>query len=53
LERAKRVIDELYPDGVPDQATVSNKKLCQRVREKITEAVSSDTILRAAGRRRN
>jgi hypothetical protein len=52
FDRAKRVIGELYPNGVPDQATVSNKKLCQRVSEKLTEAVSSETILRAAGRRK-
>jgi hypothetical protein len=51
FERAKRVIDELYPNGVPDQATESNKKLCQRVSKKLPEAVSSETILRAAGRR--
>jgi hypothetical protein len=52
FDRAKRVIDELYPNGVPDQATVSNKKLCQRVSEKLPEAVSTETILRAAGRRK-
>jgi hypothetical protein len=52
FERAKRVIDELFPNGVPDQATVSNKKLCQRVSEKLPEAVSPETILRAAGRRK-
>ena len=52
FERARRVIDELYPNGVPDQATVSNKKLCQRVSEKLPEAVSPETILRAAGRRK-
>jgi hypothetical protein len=53
FERAKRVIEELYPNGVPDQATESNKKLCKRVNEKLREAVSSETILRASGRRRN
>jgi hypothetical protein len=55
LERALRAIAEIYPDGVPDQATESNSKLCQRVCEKLEEAglplVSDDTILRAAGRR--
>jgi hypothetical protein len=51
FERAQRVIEELYPNGVPDQATESNKKLCKRVNEKLKEAVSSDTILRASGRR--
>jgi 7-cyano-7-deazaguanine synthase in queuosine biosynthesis len=52
FERAQRVIEELYPDGVPDQATESNKTLCRRVSEKLKEAVSPDTILRAAGRRK-
>jgi hypothetical protein len=56
LERAQRVINELYPDDdVPDQAAVPNSKLCYRVRQKLKEAhlpdVSDDTILRAAGRR--
>ena len=52
FERARRAIDALYPTGVPDTATESNKKLCKRVSEKISEAVSPDTILRAAGRRK-
>jgi hypothetical protein len=52
LERARRVIDELYPDDVPDQATVSNKRLCDQVSKKLNESVSPDTILRAAGRRK-
>jgi hypothetical protein len=51
-DRARRVIEELYPNGVPDAATVSNKKLCKQVGEKLSEAVSDDTILRAAGRRK-
>jgi hypothetical protein len=28
-ERARRVINELYPGGVPDQATLPNKSLCE------------------------
>jgi len=55
-ERARRVIDELYPDGVPDQATVSNKSLCKHVNEKLKkmgqQPVSQDTVERAAGRRK-
>jgi hypothetical protein len=47
FERARRVIEAL-----PDAATDSNKKLCKRVSEKLSEAVSDDTILRAAGRRK-
>jgi hypothetical protein len=56
FEGALRAIGEIYPDGVPDQATEPNFKLCQRVSEKLKGAglsgVSDDTILRAAGRRR-
>jgi hypothetical protein len=52
FERARRAIAALYPSGVPDAATVSNKKLCKRVSDTLSEAVSSDTILRAAGRRK-
>jgi hypothetical protein len=56
LERAQRVINELYPDGVPDLAAVPNSTLCRCVGAKLKEAklpdVSDDTILRAAGRRR-
>jgi 7-cyano-7-deazaguanine synthase in queuosine biosynthesis len=56
LERARAVIAELYPDGVPDQAIEPNKKLCRRVGEKLRvnklPGVSDDTILRAAARRR-
>jgi hypothetical protein len=55
LERTQRVINELYPDGVPDQPTEPNSNLCRRVSNKLKEArlpaVSDDTILRAAGRR--
>jgi hypothetical protein len=54
FDRARRVIEKLYPDGVPDQATINNKRLWERVIENLkeTERVSKDTILRAAGRRR-
>ena len=52
FERARRVIDELYPDGVPDQATLSNKLLCDQVSKKLKESVSPETIYRAAGRRK-
>jgi hypothetical protein len=56
FDRAEAVIKELYPQGVPDQATEPNKKLCRRVVAKLKEKrlpnVSNDTILRAAGRRK-
>lgn len=53
--RALDVINVLYPDGVPKQASLPNKSLCHRVAARLRElklpAVSDDTILRAAGRR--
>jgi hypothetical protein len=56
LERARGAIKELYPDGVPGQATEPNANLCRRVSAKLQEEslprVSDDTILRAAGRRK-
>ena len=56
LERAQVVIKELYPDGVPDQASEPNASLCRQVSVKLKEAklpnVSDDTVLRAAGRRK-
>jgi hypothetical protein len=56
VERARRVIDELYPDGVPDQPTISNKGLCDRVNKKLKEMgqqpVSQDAVKRASGRRK-
>lgn len=55
-ERALATIQELYPHGIPDQASEPNKVLCAKVGEKLKEKklsnVSDDTILRAAGRRR-
>ena len=55
-EGAKRAIQELYPEGVPDQTVLPNATLCRRVGEmlkalKLPE-VSDETILRAALRRR-
>jgi hypothetical protein len=56
FQGALRAIGEIYPNGVPDQATEPNSELCRRVSEKLKGAglppVSDDTILRAAGRRR-
>jgi 7-cyano-7-deazaguanine synthase in queuosine biosynthesis len=56
FERARGVINELYPDGVPGQAAEPNSNLCRRVGEKLKQAglpeVSDDTILRASGRRK-
>jgi hypothetical protein len=55
-EAARRAIIALYPNGVSDQITESNGKLCQRVGAKLKElklrSASDDTILRAAGRRK-
>ena len=55
-QRAQQAINELYPNGVPDPATLPNALLCRRIGEKLKELrlpqVSDDTILRVAGRRR-
>jgi hypothetical protein len=55
-ERARRELEALYPSGVPDAVSLSDQKLCTQVSERLKkagyEAVSNDTILRAAGRRR-
>lgn len=54
-ERARIAIDELYPNGVPNRAAVSNARLCRQVGDRLKTIglpdVSDDTILRAAGRR--
>jgi hypothetical protein len=54
-DAARRAIKALYPDGVPDQTTEPNAKLCKCVAAKLKElglsSVSDDTMLRAAGRR--
>ena len=56
FERAKRAVDELYPDGPPEQAALPNMQLLAQVGQKLKNqrlpSVSNDTILRAAGRRR-
>jgi 7-cyano-7-deazaguanine synthase in queuosine biosynthesis len=56
LERARSAIEQLYPEGVPAQATEPNTNLCRRVGQKLKQGglptVSDDTILRAAGRRK-
>lgn len=55
-KRAEEAIRELYPRGVPDQASEPNSALCDKVGKKLKEKnlpdVSNDTILRAACRRR-
>ena len=55
-ERARQAIKELYPQDVPEPATLPNALLCRRVGEKLKERglpqVSDDTILRVAGRRK-
>jgi hypothetical protein len=56
FDRARRVIEELYPERIPDQATITNKRLCKEVNENLKEmgqqSVSQDTVERAAGRRK-
>jgi hypothetical protein len=57
LERAQGVVNQLFPDGIPDQVKLPNTLLCSRVGAHLKEAnlppVSDDTILRAAGRRKD
>ena len=57
LERAQNAINELYPNGVPEQADLPNPVLCRCVGDKLKKSglpdVSDDTIQRAAGRRRH
>ena len=56
LERAQTAINALYPNGVPEQATLPNTTLCRQVSNKLKHLqlpdVKNDTILRAAGRRK-
>jgi len=53
-ERARRALDERYPNGIPDQTSVSDAELViavnVQIRKRGQKAVSRDTILRAAGR---
>jgi hypothetical protein len=55
-ERAQRALNELYPNGVPDQVSVSDPELSSAVNALIKKRgqkeLSHDTILRAAGRRK-
>lgn len=55
-ERARKIIAELYPGGVPSQDEVPNVSICQQVGEALKRNefphISDDTILRAAGRRK-
>ena len=55
-ERAEKTLRELYPDGVPNQSVVPNKKLVKAVSDRLKElgrpGVSRDTVLRAAKRRK-
>jgi hypothetical protein len=60
--RAQRAIKELYPNGVPDPATLPDNFLVQQVGVKLRDiaksegmkplSISKDSILRAAGRRK-
>jgi hypothetical protein len=56
FERAKRVVDELYPNGLPDSVTLPNNQLFKQVDQSLKGhgllTVSDATILRAAGRRK-
>jgi hypothetical protein len=59
--RARRAIEALWPDRIPDQSILANVILCKAVAEWLKEdsarqkvphvPIGDDTILRAAGRR--
>jgi hypothetical protein len=55
-ERARSALDELHPNGVPDQVSVSDAELVSAVNALIKKrgqkGLARDTILRAAGRRK-
>jgi hypothetical protein len=55
VERANRALTVIYPEGVPDQATVRDNKLNNQVndwlRDNSLDPVTIDSVLRAAGRR--
>jgi len=55
-ERARSALVELFPNGVPDQTSVSDAELVNAVNDQINkcgqQSVSRDTILRAAERRK-
>ena len=54
-ERARRVLADLFPDRVPDPATLSNKELAKKVNDFLKAAgqpqLEERTIRRAADRR--
>jgi hypothetical protein len=59
-EQARRAIEKVYPQGVPDQATVPNLGLIDAIRKQLMadgvitkrHDIGDDTILRAAGRKK-
>jgi hypothetical protein len=55
-DRAERHLQELFPEGVPDQSTLPNAHLCRQVADRLKALkepdVGNDSILRAAGRRK-
>ena len=55
-ERAERALQAFYGNDIPDAITVPDKRLHQQICEKLKElglsAVSKDTVLRAARRRK-
>ena len=56
-DRARKALQDIYGDVIPDQAAEPNSILLRHVsrwlKEKKLSEVSDDTILRAAGRRHN
>jgi hypothetical protein len=54
-ERARRALDAMFPEGIPDAATIPNKLLAKQVNDWLEARkqppVRLRTIQRAAGRR--
>jgi hypothetical protein len=51
-DRAKRVLNELFPEGIPDQSALRNALLCKQVADRLKALGEAGSILRAAGRRK-
>jgi len=51
-EKARRILSELHPNGIPDKLELPDPDLLQQTKSRPElKGVSDDTILRAAGRR--
>lgn len=51
LDAVRKVLTEMFPNGVPDQATIRTDDLWGKVVKKLGKPVSKETVRRASGRR--